>query len=65
MIGASRLTGSSRRRAIVTGIATFAIALSTTLATSGPAAAATGYDPSSDVNSLYNTTLYKIGRAHV
>ena len=52
------MTGSSRRRAIVSSIGALAIALSTTIAMSGPAAAAAGYDATSDVNSMYNTTLY-------
>ena len=58
MSGASRTTGSSRRRAIVSSIGALAVALSTTIAMSGPAAAAPGYDATSDVNSMYNTTLY-------
>ena len=58
MSGATRTTGSHRRRAIVSSIGALAIALSTTIAMSGSAAAAAAYNATSDVNSMYNTTLY-------
>lgn len=65
MSEAASKTGS-RRRQIVSNICTavmaftaaVAMALTATVAMSGPAAAASGYDPTSDVNSMYNTTLY-------
>ncbi len=58
MSGAAKRTGSGRGRAIASSIGALAIALSATMAMSGPAAAAPGYDATSDVNSMYSTTLY-------